>query len=116
MAAIISTVLLVGVISSALLIGCGFLTSFLVGWQGSILGAAMPDPFASPTSYSDLPARLAVLEPLAITQLGLIVLLATPVLRVATSVLAFALEGDRLYSAMTAAVLVVLLTSIFFLR
>jgi len=46
----------------------------------------------------------------------LFALLATPVTRVAASVVGFALEGDRLYTAITLAVLAVLLASIFLLR
>jgi uncharacterized membrane protein len=55
-------------------------------------------------------------EPAAIAQLGLLILLATPVTRVAESVIGFALERDRLYAAITTAVLMILLTSIFLLR
>ena len=47
-----------------------------------------------------------------IIQLGLLVLLATPVARVAFSVLAFALQRDRLYVPITLVVLAVLLYSI----
>ena len=63
-----------------------------------------------------MPARLAALEPAAIVQLGLLALLATPVARVAASVVGFTLEHDRLYTAITLAVLLILLTSIFVLR
>jgi uncharacterized membrane protein len=45
-------------------------------------------------------------------QLGCLVLIATPVLRVAVSLLAFALQRDRLYILLTAFVLVLLLTSL----
>ena len=45
-------------------------------------------------------------------QLGLVLLLATPVARVAFSVLAFALQGDRLYVLVTLIVLAILLYSI----
>jgi uncharacterized membrane protein len=110
----VSLVLAVGVGISAALIGAGFVSALVVGWQGSLVGAT-PGPTA-PTSFGDLPARLAVLEPLAIAQLGLLALLATPVVRVAASVVAFASEGDRLYTAITAIVLAILLASIFLLR
>ena len=73
---------------------------------------SMPDP----SNFGGLPDRLARLEPLALSQLGLLVLLATPVMRVASSVIGFALEGDRLYTALTVVVLAVLLGSIFFVR
>lgn len=47
-----------------------------------------------------------------IIQLGLLVLIATPVARVAFSVFAFLREGDRLYVAVTLVVLAVLLYSL----
>jgi uncharacterized membrane protein len=111
----VSLVLAGGVAISAALIGAGFLAALAVGWQGSLVGAA-PGTTAAATDFSGLPARLASLEPLAISQFGLLVLLATPVARVATSVGGFALERDRLYTAITMAVLLILLTSLFLLR
>ena len=111
----VSLVLAGGVAISAALIGAGFLAALAVGWQGSLVGAA-PGTATATTDFSGLPARLASLEPLAMSQLGLLVLLATPVARVATSVVGFALERDRLYTAITVAVLLILLTSIFLLR
>jgi uncharacterized membrane protein len=47
-----------------------------------------------------------------IIQLGLLLLIATPVARVAFSVIAFALERDRLYVVITLIVLAVLLFSL----
>jgi uncharacterized membrane protein len=111
----VSLVLTAGVAVSAALIGAGFLVSLAIGWQGSLVGSA-PIVTAATTDFSNLPARLASLEPLAISQLGLLVLLATPVARVAASVFGFALEGDRLYTAITLGVLAILLASIFVLR
>jgi uncharacterized membrane protein len=111
---VVGAVLIVGVAVSAALIGVGFVAALAVGWQGSLAGAAHT---AGPTTdFSNLPARLASLEPAAISQLGLLTLLATPVARVATSVVGFALERDRLYTAITLAVLLILLASIFVLR
>jgi uncharacterized membrane protein len=51
------------------------------------------------------------LNSLGIIQLGLLVLVATPIVRVIFSVVAFALERDYLYVAVTAIVLAVLLYS-----
>jgi uncharacterized membrane protein len=48
----------------------------------------------------------------ALIQLGLLLLLATPVARVAFSLVAFALQRDRLYVGVTATVLAVLLYSL----
>jgi uncharacterized membrane protein len=48
----------------------------------------------------------------AIVQLGLVLLIATPVARVALTLAAFAAQRDRLYVAMTAVVLVLLLVGL----
>ena len=47
----------------------------------------------------------------AIVMLGLLLLIATPVMRVAFSILAFAIERDRLYMTITVVVLALLLLS-----
>ncbi|MBV9343325.1 MAG: DUF1634 domain-containing protein [Acidobacteria bacterium] len=51
--------------------------------------------------------------PRGIMQLGLLLLIATPVARVVFSVFAFAIEGDRRYVLLTMIVLAVLLYSLF---
>jgi uncharacterized membrane protein len=112
----VSGVLILGVTTSAILIAAGFAAALAVGWQGSLVGAAAAGVASAPTDFGGLPERLARLEPLSVSQLGLVVLLATPVLRVAASVVGFALEGDRLYTAITLAVLAILLFSIFTIR
>jgi uncharacterized membrane protein len=108
---IVSGILIVGVSVSATLILVGFLTSFLVGWEGSLVGA--PAETTPLTDFASMPASLAAVRPVGIAQLGLLVLIATPVVRVAASVIAFLLEGDRLYAGITFAVLVILLLSLF---
>jgi uncharacterized membrane protein len=47
----------------------------------------------------------------AIVMIGLLLLIATPVARVAFSIVVFALQGDRLYVAITTTVLVLLIVS-----
>ena len=111
---VVSAVLIAGVSASAALVSAGFAAALAWGWQASPLGVAIA-PRAT-TDFGDLPARLMALQPLAISQLGLVVLLATPVGRVAASVIGFALERDRLYVCITLAVLIVLLVSILGLR
>ena len=49
----------------------------------------------------------------AIMQLGLLLLIATPIVRVMFSIFAFAIEGDRMYVLFTLIVLGVLLYSLF---
>jgi uncharacterized membrane protein len=50
-------------------------------------------------------------NPLAVIALGLLILLATPTLRVVISIVTFAIEHDWLYTAITALVLLILLVS-----
>lgn len=52
-------------------------------------------------------------EPAAIIQLGVLLLIATPVARVLLAAVAFALERDRLYLAISLIVLAVLLLGLF---
>lgn len=108
---LVSTVLAVGVGISAILVAAGFLSSFVVGWEGSLTGAAVAH--ADPTDFGGVVDGVLAARPVAIAQLGLLVLLATPVIRVATSVVAFATERDRLYTAVTLGVLSILLFSLF---
>jgi hypothetical protein len=65
------------------------------------------------TSLWSIATGLPSLSPYSVVELGFIVLLATPVLRVAFSVVLFATEGDRRYVYITAAVLLILLFSLF---
>jgi uncharacterized membrane protein len=56
---------------------------------------------------------VAAANAIYVIQLGLIILLATPVVRVAASVILFAAEKDRTYVAITLIVLGILIVSIF---
>jgi uncharacterized membrane protein len=51
-------------------------------------------------------------QPRSVIQFGLLLLIATPIARVAFSVIAFAVERDRLYLALTMVVLTVLVWSL----
>ena len=55
---------------------------------------------------------MAEFDSRAIIQLGLLLLIATPVLRVVFAIVAFYLEKDRLYIAVSSVVLAVLLFSL----
>lgn len=111
---LVSGVLVVGVSIATALIAAAMIGSLIVGWQGSLRGAASPSE--SMSDFAKMPSGLLMLRPIAIAQLGLLVLLATPVLRVGMSFAAFAIEGDTLYAAIALAVLGVLLMSLFVLR
>ncbi len=64
-----------------------------------------------PNSFSDVVSGVLALKPYAIISLGLLVLIAIPVLRVAVSIIAFALERDWLYVLITAFVFAMLMLS-----
>jgi uncharacterized membrane protein len=59
---------------------------------------------------------IATGDPATIIQLGILLLIATPVARVAFALVAFAIERDRLYVAVSLIVLAVLLFSFFHLQ
>ena len=111
---IVSYVLLIGVLISAALIAVGFVLALAVGWQTSLLGSAAPN--GGTADFGRILRGLLALTPTAIVQLGLVVLVLTPVVRVATSLIAFAIERDRLYVLITLAVFAVLIASIFLIR
>src|SRR5690348_16981468 len=64
-----------------------------------------------PASLTSIGSGLASLDPSSIIQLGFLVLLVTPVTRVALSLLLFAAEKDRKFVYLTGAVLAILLFS-----
>lgn len=64
-------------------------------------------------SVGGIVAGAARLDGRSIVQLGVLLLIATPVARVGFSLIAFLLQRDRLYVAITAIVLAVLLFSLF---
>lgn len=68
---------------------------------------------AFPTTIAELACGLAAFQGQAVVSLGLLMLIATPIFRVAVSIVAFAIERDRTYVALTIVVLAVLLLSFF---
>jgi uncharacterized membrane protein YfcA len=82
--------------------------------------ALQPDKFAPqrlqqfPQTFSQVWLGLLVLRPQAVITLGLLLLIATPVVRVAVSIVAFAAEHDRRFVVVTTVVLLILLFSIFY--
>src|SRR5579862_8414181 len=117
---IISWILRVGVSASAALIALGVLLLFVTrstGYTGSFDNLSQLLQYnqnrlaAFPTTPSDVLAGLVQLKPYALIALGLLLLIATPVIRVAASVVIFALERDLAYVFITLVVLLMLLVS-----
>jgi len=113
MARAAAVVLAGGVVLSGVLIAFGWARSLISGWT---LSSGPGAPIVSGTDFSGLLPRVFELEPLGLVQAGLLVLVATPVVRVAVSAIAFWREGDRLYLALTLIVLALLLVSLGLLR
>lgn len=99
-----------GVILSALVIALGL---FLLPTRPG--GLSVQRLLAFPASFAQVGQGLLIHRPQAIITLGLLLLIATPVARVAVSLVTFAFERDRLYITITALVLAILLFSMFFL-
>ena len=64
-------------------------------------------------TFSGIAREALALQGRGIIQLGLLLLIATPVARVAISIAAFALQRDRLYVVVTLTVLSILVFSLF---
>ncbi len=109
------------VLRAGVLLSC-FVT--LIGLVGYLLHNSAAIPNYHEFHSVNAPLRSMVLliprafhgHPLSIIQLGVLLLIATPVARVAFLVVAFALERDRMYVVVSATVLVILLGSILFAR
>lgn len=76
-------------------------------------GFSLEKAFLFPQTLSQIRVGLLAWQPQAVIMLGLLLLIATPVVRVATSMVAFALERDRKYVIITFIVLTILLLSLF---
>jgi uncharacterized membrane protein len=100
----ISWVLRAGVLLSASVISFGMLDWWLLHRHTSRTQAV-------PNSLAEIWFGLSHADPSAIVVVGLLLLVATPVIRVAVSIIAFALSRDLLYVAITSLVLAILLFS-----
>jgi uncharacterized membrane protein len=113
---IISDLLRYGVIISTTIVAVGVILTFARSPPSfpSSLQQLVSTNFGKPTlDVGTLFAGVAAANPSSVLQLGLIILLATPVARVALSVVLFAAERDKIYVAITLFVLTVLIISIF---
>jgi uncharacterized membrane protein len=113
----ISNLLRTGVGMSLALVVLGTVVTFVQHpsyvSQSSELNRLVTPGSKFPHAIRDLAAGLAQFQGEAIVILGLLVLIATPVMRVAISVLAFIYQGDRLFTLITSVVLCLLLFSLF---
>ena len=122
---VISFILRWGVVISAIIIFFGVVlmlikhNSLSTGWNLEDLlfyDQAMPPQRFFSLDIGSILSQAAALHPFAIIELGLLFLIAIPVLRVGISIFLFALEGDKLYVAITTIVLTILLVSLLGIR
>jgi uncharacterized membrane protein len=116
MSAVIGSLLRYGVVLSAIIVIAGVIrlatASGLSDTDGLLAYSATAVPHGAFTlSVSGFFIGLAAFDPYSLIELGVLVLIATPVARVTTSVLLFAAERDRIYVLITAVVLSLLLFS-----
>ncbi|GBC75175.1 hypothetical protein HRbin06_00489 [archaeon HR06] len=118
----LSLVLRLGVISSVAIIILGVILMILTGHSGYGAGfdiakllyydeSKIPHRFY-PTNLQTILNGLLSLKPFAIIDFGLIVLIATPILRVGMSIILFGIEGDKKYIIITSLVFTILILSI----
>jgi len=103
---IIGWILQVGVMLSAGIILIGLL---MLPFYGK--GLSLSELLTFPRTFSQIWSGLQVLQPQSVIALGLLLLIATPILRVAVSIVAFALERDVHFVVITAVVLGILILS-----
>jgi len=114
---LISTTLRTGVTISVLIMAAGILFTFIhhPAYFSShlALGGLTSSSGDYPNSVGDVLHGIAADRGQAIAMLGILLLIATPVVRVAISVLLFAVERDMRYVLITSVVLILLLLSLF---
>ena len=103
---VIGWILRGGVIASAAITLLGLL---LIPFRPGGLSSLRLDTF--PHTIGEVWVGLLGLNPLAIIALGLLLLIATPVVTVTTSAIAFAIERDRRFVVIAVLVLAILITS-----
>jgi len=100
--ALVHQLLIVGLAAAAVLMVAGVLL-------GLFTGQGLPDAMVP---LSNLLAELARFNPAAFISLGRLALIATPILRVAGSIVGFAIERDWRYALITTVVLIIVILSI----
>ncbi len=100
---VIQKLLVIGVLLSSALMLIGFILGIV---QGVVVPSQVPNITA-------VPAEVLALHPIGFMALGLLVLIATPIVRVFFSVWGFLYEHDWRYALVTLIVFIIVLTSIF---
>jgi uncharacterized membrane protein len=111
---LISDLLRIGVVSSLAVVVIGLVVSFVhhPAYLNSVeMGQVASRSHTTWNSLAELGSGLLHLRGEAIIMAGLLLLIATPVMRVAVSIVAFVFERDPVFVAVTAFVLAMLILS-----
>jgi uncharacterized membrane protein len=113
---LISTILRLGVIVSLSVIIFGTIVTFIHHPQyfhssKELDPLIQPSRYTFPRTFAELFTGLRHFEGRSIVVAGLLLLIATPVMRVAVSIFAFVYERDRVFVSITTVVLMLLLLS-----
>jgi len=110
-----TSIIIIGLVYMAASYSTGYSCDFTTASLSCLLNynAAVIPHGDYPNTLSSIASGLVRLKPFAIIQLGVIVLLATPVFRVLASLILFAVEKDKPFVWITLFVLLVLLFSLF---
>ena len=103
---LLSKTLKFGVIVSATVIGIGLIMLLVTGNSGYPVNKF-------PTSIAQIVTGLVSLKPYAVIMAGILLLILTPVYRVAASIITFMHEKDFRYVIITSIVIIILLLSFF---
>lgn len=114
---LISYILRIGIIAGITLAILGIVLLLVKGGSLGYTLDTLLDPYTlvntCTVNYSLVYMGLTSFEGLSIILLGLMVMVATPILRIILGILIFALERDRVYVAIATATLMLILLSIF---
>jgi uncharacterized membrane protein len=109
---IIGRLLQIGVLIAAATVFAGGILYLIQSPSGHVDYRNFAPGSPSLNSFSGIVLSAAHFQSLGLIQLGLLLLIATPVARVAMAVTGFALERDRLYTVVSLIVLVILAFSL----
>lgn len=112
MTLLVALVLRGGVLLAAAVTVAGGIPLLLVHGRESPNYHSFPGTEARYRSLGAILQGVAHGEPLAIITLGIVILIATPISRVLLTLVNFLVERDRMYTALTSVVLLVLLYSL----
>lgn len=110
---LVSTLLRTGVILSIAIIGIGLILGFIRN-DLSFMTHVDYNQIPNKNIFKDFFANLSALDSIAIVELGIFIMIITPILRLLLAGLGYFLEKDYLYTFISLLVLGIIIVSFFF--